>query len=339
MMLHAGYNVRMHKKRILLGVTVALSLLLAACDGDSRIFEEAAEIETLDLVGIEVVPPANSDTSLVINLDEQLQLGLVGISNSGLTFNLSPDGRRWSTSDSSIIAISGDGVVTGLNNGSATVSVSVSNIVSAQFGLTVNDASLLSINSIEGQENLERCVPGEYFATGLFDDQSVRVLSEVGYSLLLSSTATLESTDQNTAVINATTAGAVTISASVGNLPPFERQITVLNTLQSLSVTPNPVSLDVGDTIDFTATGTYASADGSLSTRDITDQIIWFVDESGGGQATVDSIGDSVPGRLDAEEEGTVTLQAFCGTDVTDVGQSVNVNIDEDDDEDDEDDL
>lgn len=335
MMLHAEYNVRMRKKRILLGVTVALSLLLAACDGDSRIFEEAAEIESLNLVGLAVVPPANSDTALVINRDEQLQLGLVGISSSGLTFNLSSSGRRWSTSDSSIISISDNGLVTGQNNGSATVSVSVSNIVSAQFGLTVNDASLISINSIEGQDNLERCVPGEYFATGLFDDQSVRVLTQAGFSLQLNSTATLESTDQNTAIINATTAGAVTLSASFGNLQPFERQLTVLDTLQSLSVTPNPVSLDVNDTIDFTATGAYVSADGSVTTRDITDQIIWFVDESGGGEASVDSIDDDVPGRLDAEEEGTVSLQAFCGTDVTNVGQSVNVSIDEEDDEDD----
>ena len=338
MMPHTGYNVRMHKKRVLLGLTAALCLLLAACDGDSRPFEESAEIATLDLAAIEVVPPANSDASLVINRDEQVQLGLIGVSNSGVAFNLSTVGRRWSTSDSSIVAVNSDGVVTGQNNGSATVSVSVSNIVSAQFGLTVNDATLTSINSIEGQENLERCVPGEYFATGLFDDQSVRVLTDAGYSLQQTTTATLVNSNQNTAIINATTAGAVTITATVGNLQPFERQLTVLDTLQSVSVFPNPASLDVDETIDFTATGNYVSIDGTSSTRDITDQIVWVVDESGGGEASVDSINSNNPGRFEAEEEGTVRLLAFCGTDVTNIGQSVNVTIDEEDDDDDEDD-
>lgn len=334
MMLHSGYIVRMHKKRVFLGAAALLSLLLSACDGDTRIFEESAEIGTLDLVGVAVVPPANSDAGLVLNRDEQVQLGLVGVSNSGISFNLSTDERRWSTSDSSIVAINSDGVITGQNNGQATVSVSVSNLVSAQFGVTVNDASLISINSIEGQINLERCVPGEYFTTGLFDDQSVRVLTNVSYSLQQTNTATLENTDQNTAILNATTAGAVTISALVGNLQPFERQLTVLDTLQALSVTPNPASLDVDEAIDFVATGTYVSIGGIAIARDITDQIVWFVDESGGGEARVDSVGDNNPGRLEAEEEGTVTLQAFCGAGVTDIGQSVNVTIDLDDEDD-----
>ncbi|MFK7861115.1 MAG: hypothetical protein AB8B64_20025 [Granulosicoccus sp.] len=322
--------------------------LLTACEGDSRPFEESVEVQTLGLTAIQVNPPEDSQPEIFINSGQSIQLALSGNGTAGPIENIPVSGRLWQSSNPSVFTVSENGLLTGVGElqGSAEASVLIGGIQSSSLTVTVNDATLESIRSIEGNDSLERCLPSEYFATGLFDDSTLRTLTNTGFTLNEGANATLSSASGRTTMINATTVGTLTLTATSGDAPPFPLQINVLDTLQSIAVsTANNAALEVNEneTLDFTATGTYVNASqmtgdlgqtppaapggSATGTRsvDITDNVDWAVTLNTSSASVINS-GEN-RGRLSGLAVGTVTLQASCGTDTQ---ESVQVSVKED---------
>jgi uncharacterized protein YjdB len=81
---------------------------------------------------------------------------------------------------------------------------------------------------------------------------------------------------------------------------------TVPVTLTSIAVTPDPATIATGNTVQFTAKGTYSDA----STAVITTQVSW--DSSATAIATVDS--STTPGLATGVAAGTVTITATSDT-------------------------
>lgn len=334
----------------LLGTVASLVATLAACDGDSRPFEEQAEVLTLDLVSVDVVGPPNitlddaEEADIVINQDQQIELGLIGRDSDGSAVDLDSADRRWSSNDTSVVSVDDNGVVTGQEDGTAIVTVEIDDIGSSDFTFRVEDAELVAITSIVGEEELERCVPLPYYSVGVFEGRdgntSTRTLFDVDFSLSQSSSAIIDDANQSTIRVNANLPGSIELIAQSGSAEPFSLIVTVLDTLERIGVSPNSLFTDVDDETSFTATGFYNALNGTTAqtTVDITDNIDWVVVESSDGEGSIETIGDNNPGEFTAEEEGTLVVQAFCGEDVNNIGFSVTVDIDEEDDDEDEDD-
>ncbi|MFK7996341.1 MAG: hypothetical protein AB8B87_19535 [Granulosicoccus sp.] len=335
-------------KRFFGCVLVVCASFLSACEGESRPFQESVEVQTLGLTGIQVVPPANSQTDVFINSGQSIQLSLTGTTSTGTSVTLSPSDRTWRSSNSSVFTVNENGLLTGVGSvqGSAEASVSIGGVESSAFSVTVSDATLQSIQLIDGSETLERCLPGAYFTVGLFSDGSQRTLADVQYELNEGASANLTDTLPTSTSINATTPGAITLTANAGEVGPLSLQITVQDTLQSLTISPNPAAVDENDTLDFTATGTYtgnneADGDGvpaapaapgtaeNTRTENITANVDWEV-STGTAIASVDNTSAN-PGRLTGLSAGTATLLARCGSD--DREDTVIVTVNEADDE------
>lgn len=318
-------------------VLILGAVLLTACEGESKPFLESVEIETLGLTGIQVTPPANTQDDIFINPGQSMQMGISGSTIADVDVSLSTADRNWRSSNPAIFSVSDSGLVTGVGTveGVAQVSVSIGGIQSAALDITVRNATLTSFDAIVGSATLERCLPDEYFAVGNFSDGSKRTLFSVDYDVADESTASLTDTDPATATINATSAGELTLTAQVGDVGPFPLQITVLNNLTGIAITPNPAAVDEDKTIGFAALGTYISdeeieeeEEGGLvvpdapgapidpagtKTENISSNVNWEV-TSGTANASVDNSGEN-KGQLLGLSAGTAVLTASCGTD------------------------
>ena len=312
-------------------------VLLSACEGDSRPFQESVEIATLGLSALQVTPPSNAQEMIYINTGQTLQVGILGTSDTTETsVVLSTSGRSFRSSNPAVLSVSDDGVVTGGavpedTALSAEISVVVGGLVSEALTINVSNGTLDSITSIEGSETLEVCLPDEYFAVGMFDDNTVRTLDSVGFDLAEGSEGELDS-DGSATRLNATGGTAVSLIAQVGEIT-LTRQLQVVDTLDSIAITPASASIDVDETLELTATGTYVSAgaEPASGSRDITANIQWSIN-SGDDNASVGNSDDD-KGQLSGIESGVAVVQAACGTsDITQ--QVVTVNDDTDDDSD-----
>jgi 6-phosphogluconolactonase (cycloisomerase 2 family) len=107
----------------------------------------------------------------------------------------------------------------------------------------------------------------QFTATGTFSDGS---MSDISSSVTWASGTTATATISAAGLATGVAAGTSSITASQGTVTSPGVTLTVI-ALQSIAVTPNPASVAIGSTVQFTAKGTYTDA----SVSDITAQVMW----------------------------------------------------------------
>lgn len=308
--------------RILRSVTLLLCMstfMLIGCDGESRPFEEAVEVRDLQVTALSVIPPANSQPAIFLNSDESVQLGIQGLRADGTNLTLSGTGRLWSVSDTSVADIDTNGLLSARADGITSVFVNIGDLVSSPFTLTVRNATLSAIESIDGDTSIERCLPQNYQAVGRFSDNSLRNLNAVSWSIANAVNAQVVTNADATATLTGLNSSELLLSAAVGSIistPPAS--IIVLDTLSALAISPSPASVAVGGTQRFTATGIYIDEPTALDTPGaatrsvvITESVNWSVtsDES---NATVSNVAPN-SGTITGVVAGNALLSASCG--------------------------
>ena len=352
-------DIRLYGSRTL---ALLIATLLIACDGESRPFEEAVEVQSLGLTGLQISRPFIEQSALFSETDDivpdeeflisegqSVQLGLNSTTNSQLTATLSTEDRSWRSTNSAVVSVTDSGLITGGNDGEADILVSIGGLESAAFRVRVSDAALEVISAIHqvpddngtAADTLERCLPGEFFALGTFADGSVRPVysSDVDYSVSEDTGVFIESTTRETVLINATMPGQAILSAQAASLAAASLPLNVLSTLFSIDVSPNPAGLDEGSQLDFTANGIYTNdeiaatddpADTPLPvagrTVNITENVQWLI--AAGTEFASVSNGSGSEGRVTGLSDGVASLQASCGDVSSDV---VLVNVNETD--------
>jgi len=303
-------------KALLVGASLFGAVVLSSCEGESRPFTEAVEVQSLGLTAIDVAATGNVLETITINSGQAVQMSITGIRGPDERVALSASNRQWQSSAPGQVRIDEDGVVVGVSDGEADITVSLGGLESAPLTVTVNNATLQALESIRGVATLERCLPSEYFAVGRFSDASTRPVDAVTFSLQTGSSAQLIPIDSSSASVNATTLDAVTLTATQGELAPLSVQLTTIDTLRSLELTPDLGVLNVDETIDFTATGTYSSVAGGVGNRteNITASVAWSVLEGATFASVINSGANK--GRVTGLGEGPALVQATCGTDV-----------------------
>ena len=333
--------------------TRALILLVAAlvvtCDGESRPFQEAVEVQSLELTSIAISRPfIEQQADFVINPDQSAQLTVSGTTATQAAVSLSADDRRWLSTNPAAVSVNDNGVITGLSDGSADILLTIGGIESGALPVTVRNQTLEAIELIQPVvgDTLERCLPGEFFAVGRFVDpdqnqtqtQTLRPLFNATFSTDEASGAVVTATDRSTVLVNATSLDAVALTAAAEGVAGFTGQLTVLNTLLSIAVLPSLAAVDVDDTLAFTATGTYTAEEIAPEEpivgepvplppvggreENITENVVWEV-ISGTDNASVSNESGS-RGQLTGASAGTATLEASCGA--TAIEQSVTIN-------------
>jgi hypothetical protein len=140
----------------------------------------------------------------------------------------------------------------------------------------------------------------QFTATGNYSDSSTQDLTSL---------VTWTSSDSNTVSINSAGLatgrqfGSITIGAALGSVNASTGLTVNKNPLVSIVVTPVNPSISVGQTQQFTATGTYSDA----STQDLTKSAHWS--SSSSGVATINN-GVSGGGLASGQGVGTATMTA-----------------------------
>jgi len=303
--------------KIRLAIVIICTLLLSACDGDSRPFSEAAEVRTLNLESVEVVRTGDTLPNIFLNINQGLQLGVDGISGGGTRTRLSPNNRTWSVSDPAVARITKDGFLEALANGTVDVSLSIGGLNSPGFGLTVADATLSDINAISGVTTLEQCSPQRYFATGTFSDGTIRNLDNLTWAVNDPANARLiESTGSSTKLNALAALDQLSLIVTAPGGQSLEQPLLVSDSLQRIDIRPFTIILDVDEERRVAAFGTYTVSTGALADttreRDITDDVDWAV-VIGTDNLNV-SNARGTRGLLTALEVGNPEITASCGS-------------------------
>lgn len=310
---------------------VVLALTLSACDGDARPLLEAVEADDIDLATISIQPPSNAILPLFISPGDTLQFSLLGQTLTGGTVTVSPNNRRWSSTNTNVATVSDNGFVVAQNNGRAQIGVRVAGAVAQTIDVNVSDATLQTIERIDGNNGdslLDACLPDTFTAVGDFGNNDIRALTDVQWSIdAASQTAGAEVFEGLSTPLGAislvgrqsTNAVAVNDIVLTATVPADEdtgqlavsasRSFQVRNTITGISITPaDPVIVQVGGTRQLVASATFSDQAGSMS---ITEGAEWIV-SLGNGAVSVGTV-EGIPGLLSGLDDGTATVLAVCG--------------------------
>jgi trimeric autotransporter adhesin len=231
---------------------VASLVLAAACSSSNP---------SVSLTSIGVTPPDPS-----IAQDSTVQLTATGTYSDSSTQDVTST-ASWMSSDTSKATVSSAGLVTGVAPGTVTVTASVGS-VTGTVSVTVTAATLESIAVTPPNPSTAKGSTVQFTATGTYSDSTTQDLtSQVTWA---SDTATVASIS-NAGLATAVDVGSTSISATLSGVTGSTLLTVTAATLQSIAVTPPNPLVAKGNTVQFTATGTYSDN----STQDISSQVTW----------------------------------------------------------------
>ncbi len=213
----------------------------------------------------------------------------------------------WSSSNGTTAVISSSGATAGratlLAVGTSTITATYGGM-SASTTLTVVTKKVTTIQVTPTNPTAELGITQAFVATAVYDDSSTGAVT--GGATWTSSDTTVASvgnTGASTGVATPLKAGSTTITATYQGVSGTTLLTVGGGRLNSIAITPSPLSVAVGGHQQLTATGTW----DDTSTRDITNDVTWL--SSSDATATVSNAAGS-RGLLTAVSAGSVTLTA-----------------------------
>ena len=305
------------KRAVAAASVVALSAaLLAGCSGEARPFEEAIEVQELDLATLEVVRPEGSITPLVVNAGQSVRFGLIGRNGANGTVEISGEDRDWRVSDPSVASISDDGVFVGRSDvRNVLVDVRIGDIVSQPFDVRVSTSVIAEIVPPQGvtlPTALDPCVGTDFNLEALYVDETRRALT--AEDVVWTSDTEEAYADENadgSVTFSAQRPGGVQLTATAGQAS-FSLPLSVGETLESLDIGPATLAAEEGEEQQLTATGTFDDGNGGTRTQNITEGVVWSIASGDDDVASVSNEAGS-RGLVSAETDGSATIVATCG--------------------------
>jgi len=173
--------------------------------------------------------------------------------------------------------------------------------------LTVNPVTLVSIAVTPASSSIAKGITQQFTAIGTYSNSTTQNLTSTA---TWTSSVTSVATISTTGLATGTGVGSSTITAKSGSISGTATLTVTAPTLVSLAVTPNPASIAVGGTQQFTATGTYTDS----STQNLTTSATWSSSPtavatiSTGGLATGVGAGSATITAASGPVSGTATL-------------------------------
>ena len=203
----------------------------------------------------------------------------------------------WSSSAPAVATINNQGLANSASTGTAKITATLGS-VSGFTTLTVSNVSLVSITINPANPRINQGTSMIFTATGKFSDGSTALnLSGLGWK---SSKPNIANVRQS-GIAHGKKSGSVTISATAAGITGTTTLTIGTGTLQSITISPANPSVAVGNTQQFSATGTFS--DGS--SQDVTLNSHWsssaasvatVANGPGAGLATTSGTGNTVIG-------------------------------------------
>ena len=220
----------------------------------------------------------------------------------------------WTSSNTGVATISNtapfNGLATSLAVGSSTITATLGSLSDTAV-LTVKNVTLNSITITPINQTTAVGWPVQFKATGNFSDSTTQDLTkQVTWLSSSSNVAHISNNYSTKGLASPTHTGATTISATFvfgGVSVTGYTTLTVgLVSLQSITITPNPYTLEVGKTVQFIATATFSGG----YTLDITNSVNLTWTSSSSAVAIAVNVPKKSKGLVRGVSAGTVTITA-----------------------------
>lgn len=301
---------------------IACGLLLSSCSGDGRAFTEAVEANNLRLKTLTVVQPARLLPDLVVNPGDQVSFTLDATNVTDTKVSLLSGNRRWTVDNSAVASIDDGGNLLALSKGVAYVTVVVGAVGSQRFKVEVREEVLQTIDSIVAKDSevdgiLERCLPQQYRAIGRFvavdgsGTSSLRALPAAQWSVGNKEVGSVAKPVDGFASVTGVNVEPLVVIATVDELAPLSRSITVSDTLREIEIEPRNAAVTLGNTLPLLALANYEVDGVERNGIDITESVHWFAEEDNG----ILTVGNTVlnKGIVQPVAIGNEVVTASCG--------------------------
>jgi trimeric autotransporter adhesin len=277
--------------------TSTISAVLSGITGTTVLTVSAAVLQSI------AVTPANPS----VPAGETDQFTATGTYSDKSTKNLTTQ-VTWASATTSVATISNasgsQGLATAVATGRSSISAALGGITGTTV-LTVSAAVLQSIAVTPANPSVSVGGTEQFTATGTYSDKSTKNLTtQVTWASATISVATISNTSGSQGLATAVATGTSSISAALGGVTGTTVLTVSAAVLQSIAVTPANPSVPLGETEQFTATGTYSDK----STKDLTTQVTWASATT--SVATISNSSGS-QGLATAVATGTSTISAM----------------------------
>ena len=252
---------------------------------------------------VTVGPPALvsitvSPNQATLPLGESEQLTATGNFSDGSVQNLTQS-ATWTSSGSAVATVSAAGYAVANAIGTVSITASYASITGSA-SVTVRSPAVVALKIVPASLSISLGTSSQLHAVaGLSNGTSPDVTGNVTWSSSQAGIATI--TQQGT--VTGVGKGASQLSAAYQGVTATATVAVGPAALLSINVTPNPSSLPLGESEQFTATGNYS--DGSI--QDLTQTATWSL--HGSSSATM-----STPGSVTTSALGTATVSATLGS-------------------------
>ncbi len=257
------------------GTAEGVVTITATAPGTAAISDTADLTVTAAVLDSVTVAPVNP--SVPAGLSTQLMA--TGHYSNGTSQDLTAT-VTWSSSNTAVAEVSNSGTSQGLvfgkTAGTATITaLDPGTMKSGSQPLTVSAAVL---QGIEVQADLHKVAIGyhlQHRAIGAFSDgQEIDITSNVDWSTLNAATATVGNSTADKGLATGVAAGTTTVVASYSGKTGTLALTVIPGSLLSIVVAPLDATFGPGDTLQFTATGSFDDG-GSTLELDITADATW----------------------------------------------------------------
>jgi trimeric autotransporter adhesin len=234
--------------------SLSILILFAGCSGLPH-----NTTKTLTSIAVTPASPAH------LKVGATQQFTATGTFSDNSTADISST-VTWASGSTATATISASGLATGVAAGTTQITAATSGVTSPGVTLTVISLSSIAVTPAT-PAHLKVGATQQFTATATFTDGSTSdVTSTVTWTSGTPTTATISAAGLATGVAQGTTQ----ITAAMSGVTSPGVTLTVIS-LTSIAVTPNPATVAIAATLQFTATGTFNDA----STANITSQVTW----------------------------------------------------------------
>jgi phospholipase C len=282
-------------------VVGARSGTLTVTDDASSSPQTVSMTGTGNLAGLSSIAATPADPT--INTTSTEQFTATGTFTGARTYPITTS-VNWTSSNTAIATISNSsptqGLATAVAAGSSTITAT-SGTITGTTTLTVQSAPLTSITLSPSPGSVSVGSTVQFVATGQYSDGSTQnITSSCTWSSAPKTVATVAR-----GLATGVSAGTATITANLGTIKgTAQLTVTAPPTLTSISLAPTSGTVNIGQTLQFTATGNYS--DGSQQT--LTNSATWS--SSNATDATIQTAGNANPGLATGVANGAVTITA-----------------------------
>lgn len=248
-----------------LGVASALS---AGTTNISAALEGISGAAPLNVSAVTLTSITLTPATATLALGSTLALNAVGNFSDGTHQNIDVV-ATWTSSATNIATVNSQGTVTGVADGTVTITAQLG-AVSSSASLTVED--LTSVTIVPASASFAALTSMQLAAIGTLADGSTQDLTgSVVWTSSNADAVTLSVVSGSKGLAAGLAAGSSTVTAEFSGQVGTSQLTVTGATLSSIAVTPSNPDIALGTTQQFQATGTFSDA----TTQNITGQVAW----------------------------------------------------------------